>query len=380
MKHYRHLLAILSINLIIALFVLSGCSGTSLQTKELLMSPKIDLVNYAQSSNGATAESPDNNPDHPPSEVIDGDTSSLDWDNGGGWEGSLAHLRSNETLKRSYVQINLPEKRQIKQIVVYTLDSLKYPASEYGLRSYNLEYWHGTGWARVDVAGNRLSTVRENVDGKVRSDKRFTVEDNVSGKITHDINGELITDKIRLVPLLSNDTKKEYFLTSFGRQPIYNVTGTSKVMEVQVWCYPSAPKSVASAEQNNLFPIGKSQPSPDEQEIRKVLFDYQQGYDNEDIELVMSGFSDEFSTLDGKSKADIEKNAVKFFEEYSDVNLTFRDFQITIAPTADSATIEANYTLECVAKADNNVHKRNDTLIFNFYKEDGLNWKIKSAK
>jgi len=344
------------------------------------MSPNIELVNYALSSNGATAESPDNNPDHPPSEVIDGDTSSLDWDNGGGWEGSLSHLRSNETLKRSYVQINLPEKRQVKQIVVYTLDSLKYPAAEYGLRSYNLEYWHGTGWARIDIVGDSRFTVRESAGGKIKSEKRYTVEDNVSGKLTHYVDGDLITDKIRLVPLLSNDTKKEYFLTSFGRQPIYNVTGTSKVIEVQVWCYPSAPKSVASAEQNNLFPIGKSKPSPDEQEIRKVLSDYQQGYDNEDIELVMSGFSDEFSTLDGKNKADIEKNAVKFFEEYSDVNLTFRDFRITMAPTADSATIEANYTLECVARADNNVHKRDDTLIFDFHKEDGLNWKIKSAK
>ncbi|MDQ1327761.1 MAG: hypothetical protein QG641_1044 [Candidatus Poribacteria bacterium] len=377
MRLYRNLFVILVY--LITVF-LSGCSGTSLQTKNLLMSPKIDLVNYALSSNGATAESPDNSSDHQPSKVIDGDTSSLDWDNGGGWEGNLSYLRSNEPLKRSYVQINLPEKRQVKQIVVYTLDSPKYPSAKYGLRSYNLEYWHGTGWARVDTIVGKLSTVRENISEKIISDRLSTMENNVSGKIIHDIDGELITNKIRLVPLFSNDTKKDYDLTAFGGKPIFNISGSAKVIEIQVWCYPSIPKSVASEEQSNLSLIGKSQPSPDEQAIRDILNIYKQGYDNEDIKLIVSRFSDDFVTLDGKSKADIEKNATKFFEDYNSINLTFRDIRIDIAPSADSATVEANYTLECVSKADNNIRKRNDTLVFNFRKEDGQNWKIKSAK
>jgi len=351
---------------IIFTFFLIGCSGMPSQTKELLLSPEIEYVNYALSSKGATAESPDNSPDHPPLEVIDGDTSSLDWDNGGGWEGSLSYLRSNEPLKRSYIQINLPEKRQIKRIVVYTIDSPKYPASEYGLRSYNLEYWHGTGWRMINVVGQR--------------DKRFTVKDNVSGKIVHEIDGEIVTDKIRLVPLLSNDTKKEYDLTAFGGQSIYNITGSAKVIEIEVWCYPSIPKSVASEERNGLFLIGKSQPSPDEQAIRNILSEYEKGYDNEDINLVLSAFADDFTSLDGKKKEDIEKNAIKFFEDYNNINLTFRDVRIDVSETGDSATAQASYTLECVGKADNNFRKRNDNLIFYFRKDEGTNWKIKSAK
>ena len=94
----------------------------------------------------------------------------------------------------------------------------------------------------------------------------------------------------------------------------------------------------------------------------------------------MSGFSDEFMTLDGKSKADIEKNATKFFEDYNNINLTFRDIRIEVAPSSDSAIATASYTLECAAKSDNNIHKRNDTLIFNFRKGDGTDWKIKSVK
>lgn len=337
------------------------------QTKQFFSSPQVELINYALSNNGAIAESPDNNPEHPPSEAIDGDTSSLDWDNGGGWEGNLSYLRSNEPLKRSYIQINLSEKRQVKRLVVYTLDSPKYPASEYGLRAYSLEYWHGTGWKMVDIVTDK-------------PDKRFTLKDNVLGKIEHEIKGDLVTDKIRLVPLLSNDTEKEYDLTAFGGKSIYNISGSAKVIEIQVWCNPTLPKYFASEEHNNLTPIGKSQPSSDEQEIKKVLNSYEQGYDNENLELVMSGFSDGFSTLDGKSKADIEDKANKFFNEYNNINITFRDTRIDVAQSADSATIEANYTLECVAKADNNVYRRTGTLVFNFKKEENSGWKIVNAK
>jgi len=297
MKYSKQLSFAFIISIIVSLAVI-GCAGVPPQTKQVLLSPQVEYINFALSSNGATAESPDNNPDHPPSEVIDGNTSSLDWDNGGGWEGNLSYLRSNEPLKRSYIQINLPGKKQIKKIAVFTIDSPKYPASKYGVRSYSLEYWHGTGWKMIDVVTDKRG-------------KRSTVKDNVLGGLEHKIDGDLVTDKVRLVPLLSNDTEKEYDLTAFGGQPIYNITGSAKIMEIQVWCYPTLPKYFATEEQNGLLPIGTSKPSSDEQDIRKVLNAYEQGYDNEDLELVMSGFSEQFSTLDGKSRIGIEEKAKK---------------------------------------------------------------------
>ncbi|MGQ9610585.1 MAG: YybH family protein [bacterium] len=348
------------------IFVLSGCTGMSPQTKELLISPERELVNYALSSYGATAESPDNNPDHPPSEVIDGDTSSLDWDSGGGWEGSLSHLRSDELLKRSYIQINLPGKKQVKKIVVYTLDSPKYPAKDYGLKTYTLEYWHGTGWRKIEFFGES-------------KDKRFTIKDNKSGKIVHIVKGDLITEKIRLVPYSSNDFQKEYNLTAFGGKPIYEVSGSSKVIEIEVWCY--AEEDGAKVEfQNNLMPVGKSQPSPDEQAIRQVLFDYEQGYDNENLEQVMSIFAEDFMTLDGKSKADIQERASKFFEDYDNINITIDAPKINIEPSGETAMVETNYTLRCVAKVDGNMYERSGALIFNFKKDENSAWKIVSAK
>jgi len=364
-KRLEYLCVIFSV--ILMTLSLVGCSGTSLRTREMLISPQRELINYALASNGATAESPDNNPDHPPSEVIDGDPSSLDWDNGGGWEGSLAHLRSEELLKRSYIQVNLPGKKQVKRIVVYTIDSPKYPASEYGLRAYRLEYWHGTGWEKIDAEDDSR-------------DKQFTVNGNETGKITHDIARELITEKIRLVPLLSNDTEKEYSLTAFGGRPIYDISGSAKVIEIEAWCYPTVPEVAKPGEQANLFPAGTAQPSPDEQAIRKILFDYEQGYDNENLKQVMSGFSDKFSTLDGKDRSEIEKKVTSFFKEYNNINITLRDIRINIDPSGETAMAEANYTLECIATADNNIYRRSGTLVFNFRKEEDLNWRITSAK
>ena len=94
----------------------------------------------------------------------------------------------------------------------------------------------------------------------------------------------------------------------------------------------------------------------------------------------MSGFSDEFSTLDGKKRADIAEKAAKFFEEYTNINITLTDLRINIPPTGDTAATEANYTLECVPVAGGNPHRRVGSLTFNLRKEDDENWRIVSAK
>ena len=367
MKQSKGQFATVFLSALIVSLILSNCSGQSLQTREMLISPQRELINYALATRGATAESPDNNPDHPPSEVIDGDPSSLDWDNGGGWEGSLSHLRVEDFLKRSYVQINLPGKKQVKRVVVYTIDSPKYPAEKFGLRAYRLEYWHGTGWEKIDAVNDSR-------------DKQLTVRDSIAGNIIHDIAGDLITDRIRLVPVSSNDTEKTYSLTAFGGKSVYDVSGAARVIEIEVWCYPTIPAVAELERPANLFPVGKTQPSPEEQAIREILNDYEQGYDNENLEQVVSGFSDEFSTLDGRKRLDIEEKAARFFDEYTNINITLRDLRLDIDATGETAIAEANYTLECIAAADGNLYRRSGTLTFNFRKEEDENWKIISAK
>ena len=363
----RVAVACFMLGILSALLITSGCTGQSLRTREMLLSPERELIDYALASRGASAESPDNSPDHPPSEVIDGDAASLDWDNGGGWEGSLSHLQVEGFLKRSYIQINLPGKKQVKKLVVHTVDSAKYPADKFGLKSYRLEYWHGTGWGKIDT-----------VDGNL--DKQFTVTNNRAGRIEHNVAGLLLADKVRLVPLSSNDTERAYRLTGFGGKSVYDVSGAARVTEIEIWCYPAAPEIAESEKPANLFPAGKALPSPDEQAVLKILTDYEQGYDNENLEQVLSGFSDEFLTLDKKSRAEIAEKTARFFDEYTGINITLRDLRIDIAPANDAAMAEASYTLECIAIADGNPYRRSGTLNFNFRKEDDAGWRIVSAK
>lgn len=362
MKPFLYVFVIFSV-----LVALSGCSGKSLQVKDIFISPQRELVNYALASMGATAESSDNNPEHPASEVIDGDTSSLDWDNGGGWEGSLSHLRLDDILKRSYIQVNMPGKKQVKKIVVYTIDSPKYPAGKFGLNTYRLEYWHGTGWEKITFANDSI-------------DKQFTTRENKAGRIVYDVEGELMASKIRLVPRSSNDTVRTYSLTAYGGKTVYDVSGAARVIEIEVWCYPTNHELAGLEEPANLLPAGERQLSPDEQDIVKILDNYEQGYDNENLEQVMSGFSEDFLTTDGKTKIDIQEKAASFFMEYSGINITLRDQRIHIGPTGETATAEVNYTLDCVANADNNSYRRSGSLTFSFRKEADGNWRILNAE
>ena len=62
---------------------------------------------------------------------------------GGG--SSLEHLRTSDLNKRPYVSVTLAKPVDIREIVMWTIDSEEYPAPQFGLKDYRIEYWHGTG-------------------------------------------------------------------------------------------------------------------------------------------------------------------------------------------------------------------------------------------
>jgi len=351
--YFKSLLIILFLSLMV------GCQST---LKEQLIVPPPEVINFALATYGATAESPDNNPPHLPDEVVDGDTSSETWDEGSGWAGNLDHLKSNEIRKRSYVQVNLPEKKEIKRVVVYTIDSEKYPAKKYGLKTYRLEYWHGTGWGPLPT-GNQVNI-------------QYTARENNSGKIAHDINGRLITDKIRLVPISSNDTKRSYELTAHRGQAIYNVEGVARVMEIQVWGYDLPTGKAAPKLTKLLAPQDKPEPS-DEMLIREVLHTYESGYESEDLEKVMSCFSKNYFS-NGRSYSDIRNKAADFFQQSDNVDLTISN--LTMYTNVIDGTIIANaiLTLQYTPVEDKQPEQVSWKFALTFAREDDQ-WRIISA-
>lgn len=326
------------IGLLLITFV--GCQSQTLQSH--LLEPPPALINFALMSKGATAEASQSVPNHLPEEVIDGDTSSGTWDEGSGWGCSLEHLRTSDLNKRPYVQVNLAEPVDIRRIVMYTIDSEQYPAAQYGIKDYRIEYWHGTGWEQVPTGPG---------------DRQYTARNNTKGKQIHEISDRLVSQKIRLVAVSSNDTVRNYQYMSRER-PVYEVEGMARVMELEVWGYPIAAGPTAKKLAQALAPPTEMDGS-DEALIRSVLKRYEAGYDTANLELVMSCFSKNYFA-NGRVYNDIYTKASSFFEQYGQINMTLSNIEIHRNVVDGTAIVGGIYTLQHTPKANGKVEDSRD--------------------
>lgn len=308
-----------------------GCQTQTLQSP--LFEPPPELDNFALLSEGAAAEASQHLPNHLPEEVIDGDTSSETWDEGSGWGCTLEHLRTSDLNRRPYVRINLPVPVDIRRIVMYTINSEQYPAAKYGLKDYRIEYWHGTGWGLIPTGDTK--------------DRQYTARDNTKGKRVHDIRGRLFAQHIRLVPVSTNDTERVYQYMS-RQKPVYEVEGLARVMELEVWGHPIATGKTAQKLAQALAPQSDMPPS-DKELIRMVLKRYEEGYDNANLEKVMSCFSLNYNSS-GRTYNDIQARAADFFQKHDQINMTLTGINIHRNVIDDTVVIKGIYTLQYTPK------------------------------
>ena len=304
-----------------------GCQTQTLQSP--LFEPPPELNNFALLSEGAAAEASQHLPNHLPAEVIDGDTSSETWDEGSGWGCTLEHLRTSDLNRRPYVRINLPAPVDIRRIVMYTINSEQYPAAKYGLKDYRIEYWHGTGWGLIPTGDTK--------------DRQYTARDNTKGKRVHDIRGRLFAQHIRLVPVSTNDTERVYQYMS-RQKPVYEVEGLARVMELEVWGHPVATGKTAQKLAQALAPQADVPPS-DKELIRMVLKRYEEGYDNANLEQVMSCFSLNYNSS-GRTYNDIQARAADFFQKHDQINMTLTGINIHRNVIDDTVVVKGIYTLQ----------------------------------
>lgn len=351
------------------MFVSIGCQAAKFETRLLEQEQK--PINFALTSGGAKAESSEDNPPHLASEVIDGDISSEDWDSGSGWEGHIKGVQfrsENKDESPLYIQVNLAGDKQLKKIVVYTVDSEKYPAGQYGLRNYRLEYWHGTGWSKLITENDR--------------DKQYNARDNIVGKIEHTVKGNLFTDKIRLIPFLSNDTERKYEFTVQGGKSIYEVQGTARIMEIQVWGYEPPTGSGAKQIAKAFSQPAKKEKMPASTEIliKEVLLAYEAGYDKKNLDQIMSCFSENYAS-NGKNYNDIKAKANKFIEENDQIDLNISNLKIQVNPVDGNASVMATYTIQFFPKAAKDKRTRQTMGDLNLIlAQDGDSWKIIRAE
>ena len=320
-----------------------GCQTQTLQSP--LFEPPPELSNFALLDNGAAAEASQHLPNHLPDEVIDGDTSSETWDEGSGWGCTLEHLRTSDLNRRPYVRIDLRDPVDIRRVVMYTIDSKQYPAAKYGLKDYRIEYWHGTGWGLIPTGDTK--------------DRQYTARDNTKGKRVHNIRGKLFAKHIRLVPVSTNDTERIYQYMS-REKPVYEVKGLARVMELEVWGYPITTGQTAQKLAQALAPQADVPPS-DEELIKMVLKQYEEGYDNANLEKVMSCFSLNYNS-NGRTYNDIQSKAADFFEMHHRINMTLTEINIHRNVIDDTVVVNGIYTLQYTPKDDGKAKQTSGTL------------------
>ena len=351
-----------------------GCQSQTLQ--EHLLEPPLPLTNFALIRNGATAEASQSVPNHRAEEVIDGDTTSETWDEGSGWGSSLEHLRTSDLNKRPYISVTLAKPIDIRKIVMWTIDSEKHPAPQFGLKDYRIEYWHGTGWELIPSGDTK--------------DKQYSARNNTKGKRVHEIRQRLIANKIRLVPVSSNDTVRNYQHMA-GSRPVYEVEGIARLMELEVWGY-AAPevhtlKQMAQGiPPGSVTPVvlteiqeGEPQSEPTIKEIiESVLNQYEIGYDMEDLAQVMSCFSEAYLS-NGRTYQDVESKASRFFEVYHQIDMTLTDIDIHPNIADDTAIVTGGYTLQYSPKENGKVEQTSGKLTLVFANE-AETWRIIRAE
>ncbi len=356
------------------LLSIMGCKSQTLQ--EHLLEPPPPLTNFALNRNGATVEASQSVPNHRAEEVIDGDTTSETWDEGSGWGSSLEHLRTSDLNKRPYVSVTLAKPVDIRKIVMWTIDSEKYPAPQFGLKDYRIEYWHGTGWGLIPSGDTK--------------DKQYTARNNTKGKQVHEVQQRLIAQKIRLVPVSSNDTVRNYQHMA-GKRPVYDVEGIARVMELEVWGYAApevytlkqivqgiSPESVGHAVLTETqTDNGQTEPTIKET-IQSVLNRYELGYDMADLAQVMSCFSEAYLS-NGRTYQDVETKAAHFFQAHHQIDMTLTDINIHPNIVDDTAVVTGGYTLQYVTKADGQVKQMSGKVTLVFANETET-WRIIRAE
>ena len=351
-----------------------SCKSQTLQ--EHLLEPPLPLTNFALTRNGATTEASQSVSNHRAEEIIDGDTTSETWGEGSGWGSSLEHLRTSDLNKRPYISVTLSKPVDIRKIVMWTIDSEKYPAPQFGLKDYRIEYWHGTGWELIPSGDTK--------------DKQYTARNNTKGQRIHEIRQRLIASKIRLVPVSSNDTVRNYQHMA-GSRPVYEVEGIARVMELEVWGY-AAPevhtlKQIAQGIPPEAMarPVlaetqeGKQQTEPTIKDIiQRVLNQYELGYDMADLAQVMSCFSEAYLS-NGRTYQDVKTKATEFFEAYHQIDLTLTDIDIHPNIADDTAIVTGGYTLQYSPKANGKVEQTLGKLTLIFANE-AETWRIIRAE
>lgn len=376
---------------VLILVFFTGCFGGK-SLVELNLENK-GLVNLCLASNGAKVTVSQDNPDHPASTLINGITSSENWDQGEGWElkyddefqndnelvgheltdryrrelGSMKDtfdqddpssygikIRTNVgmTAPLGWIIIELPEKKNVNRAVIYTIDSDKYPSERFGVSHLVLQYWAEPS-QESEVRGWKVT---ERIGSKSKEQKGNAIQNNKSGVINLRFK-PVQTSKMRLAIWWTNDSKIRK--SDYGQY----ISGAIRLVEIEIYGY-EAKKPVSAV---------VDQDADERAQVEVVIETYAEGYNKRDINLLMSSISPNYSK-DGEAYFDLKKRMEAIFAKYDRVELELQNVKVKLVD--NGATVTATYTMqyESVTDASSPVIT-SSVLTFSLSKATGY-WKI----
>lgn len=380
--------------IILYLIFLTGCAKSS-SLVDFVKEGGLEtsgLVNLAMAANGARVTVSQDNPDHPAETLINGITSSENWDQGEGWEtsyegrfargGYLAYgvedpyLAEQRGLNESFdsgdeswrglrletsrgtvnsalgwVIIDFPERKTVNRAIIYTIDTEEYPAEKFGVSDLMLQYWSTpvNSWAVVE----RL--------GKGKGQAGNAIHDSKSGVIALRFQ-PVETSRMRLVIRWTNDSKR------YTRGYYTYTNGTIRLVEIEIYGYERTEASkeevVATTEIKDANKIA---------EIEIVIDNYVDGYNRRNTDMLMSSISPDYSR-DGETYSDLRKRMESIFADYQRVELKLQNLDIKLSDKGAIAT--SNYTSEYqTIEGKSDPITASGTLVFELSEATG-NWKI----
>ena len=373
------------------------------------------LVNYALPENGSVIYVSQDNADHPARTLTNGIVGSENWDQGEGWEsefdgeyeyggyiepgereqlavfslGGGATRRNEGTNPIDYngrdlygsgvdgtaasavgwAVIQFAEEELVTRLIVHTVDSEKYPASQYGISDFTVQYWtpHANAWKHVDRIGKKIgsqhNSIRNNKEGRVVV--RFK---------------PVRTSKIRLLIRLTNDTETYATRRSFGyvrgmfsRVRLRSMRGTIRLTEIEIYGHEKkdeAASMTSSQDHANeqlldeIFAVDSStsvSPSDSstsasedlslaeiraatgpQERIEAVIHRYASAYTNRNLSALMENISPIYSR-DGENYVQLREKMAGVFRRYTQVDFSLQ--RLRVKSETRTATVEADYTV-----------------------------------
>ena len=395
------------------LILICGCQQSFKQV--FVEGSEIDkqLVNYALPENGGRVYVSQNNSDHPASTLTNGIVSSENWDQGEGWEskfdgeyeyggyiepgereqlaifsGGGSPTRQRENTRQidpnsgdlyggridgtassavGWTVIQFAEEELVTRVIVHTVDSEKYPASQYGISDFAVQYWtpHANAWKHVDRIGKKIG------------DQHNSIRNNTEGRVVVRFK-PVRTSKIRLLIRLTNDTETYAKRRSIGythgmlsRIRLRSMRGTIRLTEIEIYGLEKKDEvaSMTSSQDDpneqlldEIFAVESSAPTPPsassastaeevprpeieavlspQEHIEAVIHKYASAYTNRDLSALMATISPNYSR-DGENYGQLRERMADVFRRYAQIDFSLQ--KLRVHADTRTATADADY-------------------------------------